>query len=111
MIKTGTPVVSKLKSEGYSTIYFSTGYVSAKTRHFKENPKSSVCYYSGTDSVALIGNIEIIEDKTLKHEVWQDWLFDHFPGGPDGEEYCLMKFTAIEASIWIDWEFVPVQKL
>ena len=30
-------------------------------KHFENNPKASVCYFLGGDSVTLIGNIELVE--------------------------------------------------
>lgn len=38
-------VVSKLRADGFSGIYFSTGTKSTKVEHFESNPRASICYY------------------------------------------------------------------
>lgn len=101
-------VVSKLRNEGLSAIYFSTGAISTKTRHFRENPRAGVCYYRGGDSVTLIGEAEIVNDVEKKEEVWQDWLINHFPKGVGDPNYCVIRFIPREATIWIGQEFATV---
>ena len=36
--------MSKVKNEGITTIWFSTGTYSEKTKHFEVNPKAGVCF-------------------------------------------------------------------
>lgn len=98
-------VVAKLKSEGFQTIYFSTGSSGTKTRHFRKNPKSSVCYYKDGNSVTLVGEVEIVEDMNIKKSLWFDWMIEHFPGGVTDSENCVLKFTGKEATVWIDKNF------
>ncbi len=98
-------VVSKLRAEGFSEIYFSTGTRSTKVKHFRSNSRSSICYYRGGDSVTLVGDVTIVEDHQVKAELWQEWLIDHFPEGPTDPNYCIVKFTTKEATIWIDQHF------
>ena len=66
-------VISKIKTEGIRTIWMATGTHSAKTGHFRQNPKASVCYFLGGDSVTLLGEVEIVRDAAVKRELWQDW--------------------------------------
>ncbi len=101
-------VVSKLRNEGLSAVYFSTGAISTKTRHFRENHRASVCYYKGGDSVTLIGDAEIVDDMEKKEEVWQDWLINHFAKGVGDPNYCVIRFIPREASIWIDQEYATI---
>ena len=96
--------MAKLKSEGLS-IWVSTGTESKKTDHYKINPKAGVLYYNENDSVTLNGVIEIVSDEAVKKGLWQDWMQKHFPGGADDPNYCVLKFTAKEAIIYIDEEF------
>ena len=95
-------VVSKLKSVGFSEVYFSTGTNGTKTRHFLKNPKSSVCYYKDGNSVTLIGEMTVSDDMKIKEELWQDWMIAHFVAGVNDPEYCVLKFTGKEATVWID---------
>lgn len=98
-------VVSKLRADGFSGIYFSTGTKSTKVEHFESNPRASICYYKGGDSVTLIGDVTIVADHQTKAGLWQDWLIEHFPQGPTDPNYCVVKFAVSEATIWIDQQY------
>lgn len=95
----------KVKDED-GAIYVSTGTSSAKTAHFKANPKAGVSIMKGDSSVVYTGNMEIITDDAVKRALWSDWMLPHFPGGAEDSEYCLLKFTPESATYWIDNQFV-----
>lgn len=95
----------KLKDEN-GVIYVSTGTSSAKTAHFKANPKAGVSIMKGNDSIVYTGQIEIITDEAVKRSLWGDWMLPHFPGGMEDPEYCVLKFTPQSATYWIDNAFV-----
>lgn len=95
-------VMSKIKTEGIRTMWMATGTHSAKTGHFQQNPKASVCYFSGGDSVTLLGEIEIVHDAAIKQGLWQDWFVAHFPQGVTDPEYCIFRFDARQATCWIE---------
>ena len=92
----------KVKTEGIRTIWIATGSHSATSRDFQKNPKASVCYFSGGDSVTLLGNVTIIHDPVIRQELWQDWFIAHIPQGPADTEYCILQFDAHQATCWID---------
>lgn len=98
-----------LKTNGIKEFWFSTGTSGTKIRHFKSNEKAGVTFYNGGDSVTLTGEMEIVENKTVKDELWNLWnefLERHFPnGGKDDPEYCIIHFTANETTVYIDGEF------
>lgn len=98
--------MSKIKSEGISTIWFATGKDSVKTKDFCSNPQGGVCFYINGNSVALTGEVEVISDLETKQEMWQDWFIAHFPQGPADPGYVLLKFSANHATLWIDGVFV-----
>ncbi len=58
--------MSKVKTEGITTIWFATGTYSEKTEHFRVNPKAGVCFQKEINSVVLTGYIEIITDEAEK---------------------------------------------
>ena len=95
-------VISKIKTAGIRTIWMATGTHSTKTAHFRQNPKASVGYYLGGDSVTLLGEVEIVQDAATKRELWQDWFIAHFPQGAGDPEYCILRFDALQATCWID---------
>lgn len=104
-------ILATLKSEGINEIWFSTGANGTKVRHFKSNDKAGVTFYDGGDSVTLTGIMEIIEDKSIKQNLWKQWaefLKNHFSGADD-PDYAIIKFKAKEATIYVGGEFVTVQ--
>ena len=98
--------MGKIKADGISQIWFSTGTFSDKTIQFQLNPKAGVCFMEGGDSIVLTGKVEIVSDMEIKKALWSDWMFAHFPGGVIDPSYCILKFTSEEATYWIDNEFV-----
>lgn len=95
----------KIKDED-GTLYVSTGTSSAKTAHFKANPKAGVSIFKGCDSVVYTGRMEIVTDEAVKRSLWGDWMLSHFPGGVEDPEFCVLKFTPESSTYWIDNAFV-----
>lgn len=95
----------KVKNEE-GAIYVSTGTSSAKTAHFRTNPKAGVSVVEGYNSIVYTGEMEIVADQEVKRSLWGEWMRDFFPGGADDPEYCVLKFIPKAATYWIDGEFV-----
>ena len=51
--------LSKIKTEGLTTIWFATGNSSAKTKDFRSNPKAGICFYKEGNSVAMTGEVTL----------------------------------------------------
>lgn len=103
-----TCLVSKAKNYGFSDIYFVTSKrskLNGKATHFENNSKASVCYFSGGDSVTLIGNVEFVEDKELQKSIWNESDRRFFSKGIDDPKFRLLKFHTIEATFWIEGKF------
>ena len=66
--------MSKILTEGISTIWMSTGASSLKTTEFRANAKAGLCYYYDADSVVLTGEVEVIDDAESKEKYWQNWF-------------------------------------
>ncbi|MBN1362254.1 MAG: pyridoxamine 5'-phosphate oxidase family protein [Sedimentisphaerales bacterium] len=76
-------------------IYLATANQSAKMARLKANPKVSL-YFSDADqfiSLMLGGDIEVIEDQTVKDRVWQEGWTMYFPSGRQGPEYGVIKLA------------------
>lgn len=102
-----TCVLSKTKSDSIKKLWCATGLSGTKTKHFNTNPKASVCFWKDGNSVTLIGNVIVRTDRQIREEMWLDWFMDHFPGGIDDPNYCILEFSATEeATLWIDGEFI-----
>ena len=98
--------MSKIATEGISTIWMSTGADSWKTIDFHANPKAGLCFNEKGDSVVLTGEVEVVTDEQQKLALWQDWFINHFPGGPTDPNYVLLKFTSNHATYWINGTFI-----
>ena len=102
-------VMGKTKAEGIHKIWCTTGLTGTKTKHFLANPKASVCYWQGGDSVTLTGKVTVETDRAIREEMWCEGFTEHFPGGIDDPNYCVLEFTSEEATIWIEGEFVTLE--
>lgn len=100
--------MSNIKSDGIKTIWMATGTHCKKTDHFTNNPKASVCCHSEKDSLTLLGNVSVISDTDVKHSLWHDCFIEHFPEGKDDPEYCVLKFEAKEATIYVGGAFETI---
>jgi general stress protein 26 len=97
-------------AEGIRRLYFMTGANSKKVGHFLANPKASVCYFNGNDSVTLTGSIKVSQDIELKKKLWQNDMIEYYTGGVSDPSYCILEFSANEAIISIDnqYETFPI---
>lgn len=102
-------VLSKIKSEGIRKFWVATGLSSVKVSHFTDNPKAGACFYSGGNSVTLIGKVSVLQDHAVRAEMWLDWFINHFPEGIDDPNYCILGFETEEATLWIDNEFITLR--
>lgn len=103
-----TCAITKAGNNGFQEVYFVTSKRSklhGKVTHFEKNPKASVCYFKGTDSVTLIGEVEFIEDEALKEKVWIESDRRFFSKGLRDPKFRLLKFTTLEATFWIGGKF------
>lgn len=97
--------MSKICSAGCNEVWLATATDSVKVSDFRQNDKAGLCYSNLGDSIALRGNVEIVTDDNRRKEKWQEWLINHFPGGPTDPNYVLLHFTGKEATFWINGEF------
>ena len=103
-----TCVLNLAKTEGFSDVYFVTSKrspISGKVTHFEQNPKASVCYTLGGDSVTLIGEVEFIEDRAVQEAVWNETDRRFFKKGIDDPKFRLIHFHTVEATFWIGGKF------
>ncbi len=96
--------VSAINPENIFEAYFSTGLTENKAKRIRADKRASVCYRLDGDNVTLVGEAEILTDQEIKSRLWQDWFINHFPGGATDPNYCIIKFTAKRASLWVDNE-------
>lgn len=94
--------MTKIFSKNCNEVWMATATSSVKVTDFKQNRKAGLCYSNYGDSVCLRGIIEIIIDDNTRKEMWQEWLFNHFPGGPTDPNLVFLHFVGKEATFWIN---------
>ena len=107
-----TCCVAKLKDEGFRDIYFVTSKRSekqGKAKHFEANTKSSICFQREGDSLTLVGEVEILTDKVIMQELWNESDRAFFPKGLDDPKIRFIYFHTLEATFWIGRKFRTVR--
>lgn len=99
-----TATRSKIKSEGIMSCYFSTNLSGDMAKAIRRDSRSSVCFHSNNNNITLMGDAEIIEDLSIKKDLWIEWFINHYPDGPTDPEYCVIIFTTKSVSLWVDRE-------
>ncbi|MGA2671392.1 MAG: pyridoxamine 5'-phosphate oxidase family protein [Dehalococcoidia bacterium] len=79
------------------SIWVTTGGTSRKVKQIRQNPKICLAFVeqpNGDKAAIVIGEAQIIPDIKKKKRVWKLAPFDlyeHFPDGPDSNDFCLLK--------------------
>ena len=94
--------VSPINPENIFELYFSTNVGGNKEKRLQKNACASVCFCSENNNITLVGEAEILTDQASKSRCWQDSFIRHYPGGETDPSYCIIKFTAKRASLWVD---------
>jgi general stress protein 26 len=94
-VRTVSPIV-----EDDMSIWVTTGGTSRKVKQIRQNPKICLAFVElpdGNKAATVIGEARIIPDIEKKKRVWKLAPFDlyeHFPDGPDSNDFCLLKIIA-----------------
>ncbi len=86
-------LVDFFKEVDDTEIYFTTNTSSAKVNQITANSSVSVYYCNARSWHGFMcqGNIEIINDNSVKHAIWQDNWTIYYPGGKDSEDYAVLR--------------------
>lgn len=57
-------------------------------------------FQAGSKFISVSGTVEPIQDRTKMNQLWSEYLRVYFPGGPDSEEFCLLKVKSTWAEYW-----------
>lgn len=80
--------MSKIATEGISTIWMSTGADSLKTIDFRKNPKAGLCFQDKGDSVALTGNCRSGNGRENEKGTLAGLVYRAFPRWPYRPGLC-----------------------
>lgn len=97
------------KREGLKEFYLTTNTSSAKVAAYRANPKAGLYFYDKKlyHGVLFRGEMEVIEDQTVKDEVWRDMDIIFYQNNID-PDYCVLKFTARTARYFSDYRTVDI---
>ncbi len=101
----GFPVpaaVDIIAGKGIRELWMTTFRSSHKVRNIERNPRCGMCFVHEADSISLAGCAEIITDSWHLQHFWKDGFSRYFPSGASDPEYCLIRFAAESAELWID---------
>ena len=89
-------MLAPVKREGIKTLYWHTNSPSVRVKQYRNNGKSCVYFYDKRffRGVMLKGEMEVVDDKAIKAEIWKDEFSIYYTGGRDGGDFILLKFTA-----------------
>ena len=94
--------ISSIRTSGIENAWFVTGLSAGKTKRLLKNNKCSLCYCDGDNNVTLRGTAEVLTDPDAKRDLWDDRFTRHFSEGAEDPEYCVLKFTAVKAVLYVD---------
>ena len=93
--------LNNMPGQKLDKLYFATDSASKKAANIKADPRCELMYTNGNSQLMLSGKAMVIEDKAVKNAKWIDFMYDHFPDGPEGEQFCLIEFTSESARIML----------
>jgi len=105
-------IVSPVVEDDMS-IWVTTRSTSRKINQLRENPKICLPFVEppeGDKSATVIGEAQIIPDLEKRRRTWKLAPFDlyeHFPDGPDSDDFCLLKIIPKK----IEWRDSGTDKL
>jgi general stress protein 26 len=101
-VRTVSPIV-----EDDMSMWVTTRSTSRKVKQLRDNPKICLAFVEppdGDKAATVIGEAHIIPDIEKRRRVWSLAPFDlyeHFPNGPDSDDFCLLKIV-IKKIEWRD---------
>jgi general stress protein 26 len=107
-VRTVSPIV-----EDDLSVWVTTRSTSRKVKQLRENPKICLAFVEppdGDKAATVIGEARIVPDMEKKKRVWKLAPFDlyeHFPNGPDSDDFCLLKIVIKR----IEWREVGIGAL
>ena len=94
--------------EGLRVFWFSTNASSMRVAQFRRN--GAACLYFCDPrtfrGLLLTGTMEVLEDAASRRLVWREGDERYYPGGVDGPDCCVLRFTARTGRYYCDfhWE-------
>jgi len=90
--------VQEVKDDG--DMWFFTSANSSQVAHIRANPAVNVSFGQRTEWVSVAGTAELVTDRQLIHDKWNQVVEAWFPDGPDTPEVVLLRVDSDSAEYW-----------
>jgi general stress protein 26 len=90
--------VQEVKDDG--DMWFFTSAATSQVAHIQANPAVNVSFGKRTEWVSVAGTAEIVTDRQLIHDKWNQVVEAWFPDGPDTPEVVLLHVNSDSAEYW-----------
>jgi general stress protein 26 len=90
--------VQDVKDDG--DMWFFTSANTSQVAHIKANPAVNVSFGQRTEWVSVAGTAEVVTDRQLIHDMWNQTVEAWFPDGPDTPEAVLLHVDSDSAEYW-----------
>lgn len=112
--KQRTSLISSVDENGYpatraliqpllidgNDIYFATYTSSRKVKHYKNNSKACVYFFSKGQTfqgAEIKGEMLVLTDQATKARFWKPFFNRFYKKGVTDPDYCVLKFTGLQA--------------
>ena len=90
--------VQEVKDDG--DMWFFTSANTSQVAHIRANPAVNVSFGQRTEWVSVAGTAEVVTDRRLIHDMWNQVVEAWFPDGPDTPEVVLLHVDSDSAEYW-----------
>jgi general stress protein 26 len=90
--------VQDVKDDG--DMWFFTSSNTSQVAHIRANPAVNVSFGKGTEWVSVAGTAEVVTDRQLIRDMWNQMVEAWFPDGPDTPEVVLLHVGSDSAEYW-----------
>ena len=90
--------VQDVKDDG--DMWFFTSANTSQVAHIRANPAVNVSFGKRTEWVSVAGTAEVVTDRQLIHDMWNQVVEAWFPDGPDTPEVVLLHVDSDSAEYW-----------
>ena len=89
-------MLAPVKKEGIKIFYWHTNSPSMRIKQYKDNPRACIYFYDKRffRGVMIKGTMEVLNDRKIKKELWNDSFEIYYKGGIEGGDFIILKFTA-----------------
>lgn len=94
------------KRNGLKEFYFSTNTSSMRVKQYQDTPNASIYFYHKGlikyEGLMIKGKMEVLTDQETKNMIWKKGDTIFYKKGVTDPDYCVLKFTAINARYYCD---------